>query len=144
MTAHLVDANILIYCLRKEFKEHVQCREWLDRVINRKETLLLAELVEVALLRISTHPRHSIAPVKDAIAFWDGLRTYPGTSRISPGNQHGAIFRDLVTRHGLAGNDINDAWLAALAIECGATLVSADNGFARYSSLSWLNPLVVT
>ncbi len=34
-----------------------------------------------------------------------------------------------------------DVHLAALAIEHDLTLCSADNGFARYPGLKWLNPL---
>ena len=33
-----------------------------------------------------------------------------------------------------------DAWLAALAVEHDATLVSLDQGFARFADLRWLNP----
>ena len=36
---------------------------------------------------------------------------------------------------------IPDAYLAALALEQGATLVTADRGFARYEGLRLLNPL---
>jgi predicted nucleic acid-binding protein len=34
-----------------------------------------------------------------------------------------------------------DIHLAALAIEHGLTLCSADGGFARYPKLRWINPL---
>lgn len=34
-----------------------------------------------------------------------------------------------------------DVHLAALAIEHGLTLCSADGGFARYPKLRWINPL---
>ena len=40
----------------------------------------------------------------------------------------------------LSGNDLNDAWLAALALEHGAILVSTDEGFARFPGLAWQNP----
>ena len=36
--------------------------------------------------------------------------------------------------------DINDVWLATLAIEHRATLVSTDQGFSRFPGLSWINP----
>ncbi|MGH8592092.1 MAG: PIN domain-containing protein [Gammaproteobacteria bacterium] len=41
----------------------------------------------------------------------------------------------------LRGNDINDAYLAALALEHDAVLVTADRGFARFSGLRILDPL---
>ena len=40
---------------------------------------------------------------------------------------------------GLCG--IPDALIAAQAIEHGATLVTADRGFARFPRLSWRHPL---
>jgi predicted nucleic acid-binding protein len=42
---------------------------------------------------------------------------------------------------GLRGNDINDAYLAALAFEHGATLVTADQDFGRFPELSLVDPV---
>ena len=42
---------------------------------------------------------------------------------------------------GIAGNLTSDAHLAALAIEHGAQLCSADSDFARFPGLKWMNPL---
>jgi len=42
---------------------------------------------------------------------------------------------------GAAGNLVSDAHLAALAIEHGAELCSADTDFARFPRLRWSNPL---
>jgi len=39
------------------------------------------------------------------------------------------------------GNLLPDAYLAAMAIERGATWYSADRGFARFSGLRWRHPL---
>jgi predicted nucleic acid-binding protein len=36
---------------------------------------------------------------------------------------------------------VTDAHLAALAVEYGATLCSADADFSRFPGLSWHNPL---
>jgi predicted nucleic acid-binding protein len=43
----------------------------------------------------------------------------------------------------MAGNLVNDAHLAALAIEHGAELNSCDSDFSRFSGLRWVNPLDV-
>ena len=67
--------------------------------------------------------------------------SYPGTCRLAAGSRHGGIVSDLITSLGLCGNYINDVWLAALAIEQRATLVSTDLGFARFANLSWINPV---
>ncbi len=36
---------------------------------------------------------------------------------------------------------VSDAHLAALAIEHGLTLCSADSDFARFRELTWINPV---
>jgi predicted nucleic acid-binding protein len=41
----------------------------------------------------------------------------------------------------LRGNLISDAVLAALCFEHGLTMVSADSDFARFTDLTWLNPV---
>lgn len=46
-----------------------------------------------------------------------------------------------MSQHGLRGNAIPDAYLAALALEQGATWVTTDRGFARYEGLRLLDPL---
>jgi toxin-antitoxin system PIN domain toxin len=140
MTLHLPDANILIYCLRTEAPGHKACRRWLEALTKLGEPLALCELVEVALLRITTLPTLRIAPIDVVLEFWDDLKRYPETVRLSPGERHGDIFRQLIRARGKIGNDLNDAWLAALAIEHNATLVSADGGFARFPGLLWSNP----
>lgn len=48
--------------------------------------------------------------------------------------------RDLCRRYMLTGNDVPDAYLAALAIEHGATWVTSDRGFERFPSLAVEDP----
>jgi hypothetical protein len=48
----------------------------------------------------------------------------------------------LIIQSGTGGNLTSDAHLAALAMEPGATLYSADNDFKRFSGLIHVNPLV--
>jgi len=41
----------------------------------------------------------------------------------------------------LRGNLVTDAHLAALAIENGVGVCSADSDFARFPQISWVNPV---
>lgn len=141
MPIHLPDANVLIHCLREESAGHQACRRWLEGVIQRGEPLAITELVEVAFLRITTLPSLRIAPLEVALDFRNDLKAYPEFLRLTPSARHGEIFQNLAIQLGLVGNDLNDAWLAALAIEHDATLVSADEGFRRFPKLRWMNPL---
>lgn len=51
------------------------------------------------------------------------------------------MLGSLVQRYGLRANMITDAQLAALAIEHGIQVFSADTDFARFSEIDWVNPL---
>jgi predicted nucleic acid-binding protein len=51
------------------------------------------------------------------------------------------VLGKLLIGHGVRANLVPDAHLAALAIEHGLTLCSADADFARFSGLRWHNPL---
>ena len=141
MALFIPDANILIQALLKQTPGHKVCREWLLARSRAGDDLGLSELVEVALLRIPTLPRLKLVSIKQAFGFWDeDLWSYERIRRINPGSRHREILKDLIFNLDLVGNDINDAWLAAIAIEHRATLVSMDTGFSRFPGLSWLNP----
>jgi len=51
------------------------------------------------------------------------------------------IFGDLIVRHGVTANLVPDAMLAALAIEHGLTIMSADTDFGRFGEVRWENPI---
>ena len=143
MALFLPDANVLIHALRKDSVEHDCCRRWLTSTAAAGDFIGLCELVEAALLRIPTHPTLKLVPMAETLGFWkEDLWSYPGTRRLTAGARHLSVSADFITALGLCGNDVNDAWLAALAIEHRAILVSTDQGFARFPGLSWINPVV--
>ena len=53
-----------------------------------------------------------------------------------------AVLARLIEQHDVSANLVTDAQLAALAIEHGLTVISADSDFTRFDDLSWHNPLV--
>jgi predicted nucleic acid-binding protein len=56
-------------------------------------------------------------------------------------SRHRQVLGECLQVAGLRANDVPDAHLAALAIEHGLRLASADSGFARFPGLDWFNPL---
>ena len=58
-----------------------------------------------------------------------------------PGARYADILGGLIRRYEIRGNLVTDAQLAALALEHGLTVCSADTDFARFSDLRWENPL---
>ncbi len=143
MALFIPDANILLNALRKDAPCHDDCRSWLRMRARQGDSIGLTEVVEIALLRIGTHPKLLAMPSSDVLAFWkEDLWSYKGVSRLVPGSRHFEIFSKLITQLQLNGNDVNDAWLAAMALENQATLVSLDQGFSRFKQLRWLDPTV--
>ncbi len=138
----LLDANVLIYAFRRDSPFHEPCYAWLRGALAGDEPVATTALVELALLRVTTLPslgRAAAAP-SDVFAFLAALRRQPVAARVEPGPAHDGIFARLCGELGLRGNDVNDAYLAALALELDASLVSADVGFARFPGLAWLDP----
>lgn len=62
-----------------------------------------------------------------------------------PARRGGASFARAARAEpfGTAGNLTIDAHLAALAIEHGAEICSADADFSRFAGVRWTNPLAV-
>jgi len=139
----LVDANLLLYATDTRSPRHAAARSWLERQLSGDETIALAWVVLLAFLRLSTHPHVFARPLAAERAF-DVVNRWleqPCVVIVHPGDRHAAVMRQLLGRYGTAGNLVNDAHLAALAIEHGAELNSCDADFSRFSGLRWINPL---
>jgi len=138
------DVNILIHAIKPDQDtDSPTIKRWLDARIVDDEPVGVSELVLSAMTRIVTHHRiyeNPLTPTQ-CMQFADALLGAPSVEVLRPGPRHWPIFRDLVTTHRLRGNDVPDAYLAALALEQGATLVTLDRGFGRFERLRVLNPL---
>jgi toxin-antitoxin system PIN domain toxin len=139
----VVDANLLLYAVNRDLPQHEVARAWWEGVLSRNTPVGLAWGVLLAFLRISTHPRIFERPLKveAAAAYLDGWLAMPGVRTISPMTRHWEIVRALLVQSGTGGNLTSDAHLAAMTIEHGGTLHSADNDFKRYAGLLHINPL---
>lgn len=87
-------------------------------------------------MRLLTSPRvfRNPDPAADVVAFLDVLLE-PPTALIYPGPTHWRRFCGLCRELSLRGNLVPDAYLAALAIEQSASLITLDRGFSRYPGL---------
>jgi predicted nucleic acid-binding protein len=78
-----------------------------------------------------------LSVARDVVAGWLGR---DNVSAPVPTARHAAVFGELLVTGRARGNHTTDAHLAALAIEWGLVLVSADRDFARYPGLRWHDP----
>lgn len=70
----------------------------------------------------------------------DAWLASPGAVVVEPSVDHASVLRRLLQAVGSGGNLVNDAHLAALALTHQATVVSFDNGFARFPGVRWELP----
>lgn len=138
-----VDVNTLVYAHRPESPDQARYRAWLEQVRRDDEPLALSSLVLSGFLRVVTHHRvfREPTPLATAVEFVEALRSSPNAVSVGPGARHWDIFIQLCREIGAHGNDVPDAYHAAIAVENGATWYSADRGFARFRSLRWSHPL---
>lgn len=139
----LLDANLLLYAIDTRSPRHVTARPWLERQLSGDETIAFAWVALLAFARLSTNPHVFARPLSadrafDVVGRW---LAQPCAVIVHPGGRHAAVMRQLLGPLGTAGNLVNDAHLAALAIEHGAELNSCDSDFSRFSGLRWINPL---
>jgi toxin-antitoxin system PIN domain toxin len=139
----LVDANLLLYAVVTEYRQHAAAREWLDECLNGHARVGLPWTSLLAFLRISTNPRIFPNPLSmtDAwrrVARWLDL---PNVWCPDPTERHRAVLASFL--EGPAGTPklVADAHLAALAVEHGLLLCSTDGDFARFEDLRWQNPI---
>lgn len=142
----LLDANILIYAFRRDLPQHAGAKRWLEAKLSEDEPLGLHLFSELAFLRITTNFRAFVQPsrLEQALRFLEKLRSSAVVTELHSGPEHRKVFCRLARDYGLAANDLSDAFIAAAAMEAGAVLASADQGFARFRGLRWIDPLSVS
>lgn len=139
----IADVNTFIYAHRTESERHHEYRSWLEGSLTSLEPFGVSELVLSAFVRIVTHRRiyREPTPVPDALAFCEAILSAPSVVPVRPGPRQWPIFTQLCRTVGARGNVVPDAFLAAMALELGATWVTTDRGFTRFSGLRVEHPL---
>lgn len=139
----LADVNLLLYAVDESSPHHGPARRWLEESLSGTDTFALSWSVLLAFVRLGTSPRVFVSPLEleEALDLIDSWLAQPSTTVIHPTERHAALLRELLGPLGTAGNLTTDAHLAALAIEHGAELYSADADFDRFPRLRWINPL---
>lgn len=139
----LADVNVYLYAHRPESPDHDGFHAWLESALGGSEPFGVSEAVLASFVRIATHRRVFLepTPIDTALAFCDAVLAAPAAVRVQPGPDHWRLFSSCVTSTGARGNAVPDAYLAALAMEQGATWVTTDRGFAHFPGLRWQHPL---
>lgn len=139
----LPDINLLLYAVNSNAPQFPRARPWLEGRLQGTETVAFSWSTLTGFLRLSTRYGIFPAPLSAADAFdlVDSWLALPHVTVLHPTDRHAVVLRELLGQVGTAGSLVSDAHLAALAIEHGATLESADHDFGRFPGLRWEDPL---
>jgi toxin-antitoxin system PIN domain toxin len=139
----IVDANVLLYAVETNSPHHEAALQWLEAALNGQTRVGLPWTSLTAFLRISTNPRITANTLtsEEAWSFVDDWLREDVAWIPVPTSGHAQILRALLVGGDIRGNLVADAHLAALAIEHGVAVCSADSDFARFPGVRWINPL---
>lgn len=138
----IVDANVLLYARNESADEHERARRWIENALNGDTRVGLPWWSLTAFARIATNPRAFDRPLsaEEAALQIEDWISAPRAWIAQPTQAFGAVFLKLLRRYNVTAGLITDAQLAALAVDHGVPLVSADADFARFQELEWINP----
>jgi uncharacterized protein len=140
----LLDANLLVYAHVRGMTQHGRSKAWLDGEINRGARIGMPWPSLLGFLRLVTNPRVFSRP-EPLDRAWLAVASWLNNPNVwipLPTENHRDTIAALLPATAGRSNLVPDAHLAALAIEHGLTLCSADGDFARFPGLRWNNPLV--
>lgn len=137
----IVDANVLLYAVNTAAEHHNASLRWLDGALSGADTVGFAWVPLLAFARLSTKEGLFPAPLLPEVALGqiaDWLAA-PSAVQVNPTLRHAEILTGQLARVGTGGNLVNDAHLAALAVEHRAGIVSYDSDFGRFG-VRWNRP----
>jgi toxin-antitoxin system PIN domain toxin len=102
----------------------------------------MASVVTTGFVRLTTTV-DALAPVTvdAALSALEVWFSSPVVRWVAPTDRHLLVLRGLLSGVQRGGRLVNDAHLAALAIEHGGTVYSQDTDFAAFRDVRWVNPL---
>lgn len=138
-----MDANLLIYAFSQQSTHHEKAAGWLDEILLHQPRVGLPWPSLLAFLRIVTNPRiySNPATLSEGWLQIERWLACPAAWIPRPGDHHAELLAACL-KHVASANAVPDAHLAALALEHGLVMYTADAGFARFKGLRVENPIV--
>lgn len=139
----VVDANLLIYSYGADSSHHKKSRAWVEKTFSDVEPVGLPWPTVSAFLRVVTNRKlpGSRLTLAQAVGIVDEWLAQPNVRILAAGDDHWSVLKRMVIEGQASGPLVSDAQIAALTIEYGGVLYTADRDFARFPGLRWKNPL---
>lgn len=139
----LVDANLLLYATDTRSPHHDAAARWWVDTLGGDRRVGIAWQTLGAFVRIVTHPRVTARPL-DGTAAWTLVDNWLSADVVwipPAGERTASILGRMLADPTITANLVPDAMLAALAIEHGLTVMTADTDFGRFPDVRAENPL---
>lgn len=138
----LVDANVLLYAVNEDSRHHEPSRSWLDARLSGGGAVAFTWIAVLAFLRLSTKDGLFPQPLEadTALDIVESWLQAPAAVVLEPTVDHLRLVRRMLAGVGTGGNLVNDAHLAALAVEWKCAIVSYDSDFGRFDGVRWRRP----
>ncbi len=139
----LLDVNVLIYAYNDGSPDHHRWSCWLAEVLEGHESFGITSHVFASFIRIVMDERLFTHPSRfyGAYEFIEILKSDDKFVLVQEGSRHWNVFTSLCRILRIKSQQIPDTYLAAIAIEQGHELITADKGFKKYPGLKFRNPL---
>ena len=138
----LPDVNLVIYAYNEDAPFRAAAKAWWERCLSGTEPVGLAWVIVLGFVRLMSN-RRVLAKSMSAAESVEQCRLWmlrPNVRIVLPRPTHMDILAGLLAGP-MGPNLVTDVHLAALAIEHQAELHSNDSDFARFSGLTWRNPI---
>ena len=130
----LVDANVLVAAHRADHPHHEVVAPWFVRLTTGDDPFWVPDTVWASFARSRRDRRIFEVPttLDGTFDFIAAVRSQPNHVALVPTDRHLDLFEDLCRDYDAAGDLTADAYIAALALDHGETVVSLDRDFARF------------
>ena len=139
----LFDVNALIAAHRPEHPFHTIAKAHLEAVLGTPApTVTIPDVVWAGFIRICTNPRVFQIPstLEEIGAFVAAVRGAPGYCHLTPGVNAIEQLLELCVNSHAHGDLVTDAYIATIALNLDATVVTFDRDFRRFDGLRIIDP----
>ena len=134
----LPDVNVLLAAFRPDHAHHRLARRFLEEARTGTAAIGLSDVALASVVRLATNARVFVHPDPvDAVLDYVDVLHEPPAQLLQAGANHWTRFAELCRHLQLRANLVPDAYLAALALEQSAELITFDRGFGRFPRLRW-------
>jgi len=134
---------VLLPAVSPSLPRHEASRNALEAAIDDERPLGLTGVVVNAFLRLTTKPGlfERPLPIDEAWALVNDWLAHPGVRAVQETEEHPRLWSGLLSGAGMGGDLTTDAWIAAIALAHGASVLTLDADFAHFPGLRWESPV---